>query len=838
MKKLSTFASTIVLIVVVGSTVIASIKTSRATGNWNTARTWTGNTIPATGDTVVILNRHNITVSATPTGIPGAVKVNAGGTLTINNGITLTIVGSGTSTPVTSGNFGGAGTLATGRGTVKINLTGNWSFTGTVTGTGLVVTFNGTDNQTVRGNATMSLIVDKPSGEVKLLNAKTIRTLTITSGTFNPNTYLATITTFQFYGGMLIVNRSTWGGNYSRTPWPDNGTTVQYTNASPTINAKFTYQNLIFSGTGTTATPNDNLTIQGNLLNTGGGTLNFGTRSITFSGTVAAQSIAGFTTTGTVRCTKTTGTATLMGNVSSGRLLKSGNGTLNLGAGLIHNTTDLIVSAGILDGGSNTLNISGTVTTGGIFNAGTGTVNYNASGDQTIASWIYNNLILSGSGVKTTTGVTVNGILSLEGTATASVAPMYGALAVLQYKGSAEQTTGPELPATMTAGATIDNTNGVVLSAPTTIDGTLNFMAGNMSLGVNSLTLGGSVTGATAGRCVVINSTGGVVRSIGPSASGLFPVGPDAAHYNPVTLTGDASHTADNFTVTVASGAVSPAVPDNNQAVQATWNISEAVAGGSSVIVDLGWSSTQHGTTFSTAIASIWQYNASTIVWQDLLGGVVEGTDPYTLSTSDPVTSFSPFCVGNAGALPVEMTSFTAVSTGLTTRLRWTTATEVNSYNFEIERRPINTSIYSRIGTVQAAGISNATRSYEFNDANVAPGRYIYRLKMNDNDGTYSYFGNAEVKVGVTPKELTLKSNYPNPFNPSTFIEFTLPEDGHVTLKVYNVIGQQVATLFDGVAKADQYKVTFNASQLSSGIYFSILEFGNQRLVRKMMLTK
>jgi hypothetical protein len=196
--------------------------------------------------------------------------------------------------------------------------------------------------------------------------------------------------------------------------------------------------------------------------------------------------------------------------------------------------------------------------------------------------------------------------------------------------------------------------------------------------------------------------------------------------------------------------------------------------------------------------------------------------------------------VGNSGALPVEMTSFTAESKGASTHIRWATATEEKSYNFEIERRLINSSVYAKVGTVQAAGTSSAPQTYEFTDVNLAPGTYAYRLKMNDNDGSFAYFGNAEVTIGAAaPKEFSLKGNYPNPFNPSTTIEFTVPVSGHATLKVYNVIGQQVATLFDGMAQAEQYnKVSFDASKLSSGIYFSTLEFNNQRLVKKMMLTK
>jgi hypothetical protein len=91
----------------------------------------------------------------------------------------------------------------------------------------------------------------------------------------------------------------------------------------------------------------------------------------------------------------------------------------------------------------------------------------------------------------------------------------------------------------------------------------------------------------------------------------------------------------------------------------------------------------------------------------------------------------------------------------------------------------------------------------------------------------------------LVPRELSLKQNYPNPFNPTTAIEFTVPEDGSVTLNIYNVLGQVVATAFDGYVKAGyQQKVVFDASRLSSGVYFSHLQYKDKSLLRKLVLMK
>ncbi|MDD8018084.1 MAG: ice-binding family protein [Bacteroidota bacterium] len=93
--------------------------------------------------------------------------------------------------------------------------------------------------------------------------------------------------------------------------------------------------------------------------------------------------------------------------------------------------------------------------------------------------------------------------------------------------------------------------------------------------------------------------------------------------------------------------------------------------------------------------------------------------------------------------------------------------------------------------------------------------------------------------VLVVPKEFNLLQNFPNPFNPTTNIQFTVPSTGNATLKVFNTIGQEVVTLFNGVAEAGKYnQVQFNASNLATGIYFSRLEFGGAVQLKKMMLVK
>ena len=222
--------------------------------------------------------------------------------------------------------------------------------------------------------------------------------------------------------------------------------------------------------------------------------------------------------------------------------------------------------------------------------------------------------------------------------------------------------------------------------------------------------------------------------------------------------------------------------------------------------------------------------------WMD----VIIGDPKYRIvPTRLPQDAVNPGSPNNGTALPVELTSFTATAQQASALLAWSTATEVNNFGFNIERRAIASSAWAKVGFVAGNGTSNATHNYTYADNNLSAGTYAYRIKQIDNDGTFKYSASTEVTVAGVPKELKLFGNYPNPFNPSTKVQFTVPENGNVRLSVYNVLGQEVATLFNGSAVAGNlYTTNFDASRMASGLYFSVLEFGNQRITHKMLLTK
>jgi hypothetical protein len=189
----------------------------------------------------------------------------------------------------------------------------------------------------------------------------------------------------------------------------------------------------------------------------------------------------------------------------------------------------------------------------------------------------------------------------------------------------------------------------------------------------------------------------------------------------------------------------------------------------------------------------------------------------------------------------VELVSFNASVVNSDITLNWATATETNNYGFEIQRKKykdadINTG-WNAIGFVEGSGTTTNTSTYSFVDADVITDRYSYRLKQIDFDGSFEYSPVIEVEVS-SPEEFTLEQNYPNPFNPATTISFSIPSGAVTSLKVYDIIGNEVATLVDEEKHAGVYEINFNASALSSGVYFYQLTAGGFIQTQKMVLLK
>jgi hypothetical protein len=225
---------------------------------------------------------------------------------------------------------------------------------------------------------------------------------------------------------------------------------------------------------------------------------------------------------------------------------------------------------------------------------------------------------------------------------------------------------------------------------------------------------------------------------------------------------------------------------------------------------------------------------------------VSTGALPGRVNIQLPARSYAVW-VENQAPVPVELVSFTGKVEGNNVLLNWKTATEVNNYGFEVVRASSSTTPiqgWERIGFVNGSGNSNSPKEYSFTDKNLKPGSYSYRLKQIDNDGQFENSNTVFVEIKNQPQEFALNQNYPNPFNPSTKIQYQLTSNSQVSLKVYDVLGNEVATLVNEEQPAGSYEVEFDASSgikstaggLVSGIYFYQLKAGGFNVSKKMLL--
>ena len=191
-----------------------------------------------------------------------------------------------------------------------------------------------------------------------------------------------------------------------------------------------------------------------------------------------------------------------------------------------------------------------------------------------------------------------------------------------------------------------------------------------------------------------------------------------------------------------------------------------------------------------------------------------------------------------AGSLPVELVEFRANAIGTDVELNWRTASETDNYGFEIQRKT-SSNEFQKIGFVAGQGTTIQAQSYKFVDSKLAMGTYYYRLKQIDRDGSFSFSAVVEAVASIAPETFVLRQNHPNPFNPVTTIEFVLGQSQKARLAVYNVLGHEVAVLFDGQVEAGKsYRFEFDGAQHASGIYFYRLQSGERTQIRKMLLSK
>ncbi len=245
---------------------------------------------------------------------------------------------------------------------------------------------------------------------------------------------------------------------------------------------------------------------------------------------------------------------------------------------------------------------------------------------------------------------------------------------------------------------------------------------------------------------------------------------------------------------------------------------------------------------------SIWRTKDGGLNWRQMS----IASNNYQIFVVDSMTVFSAqgnglYKLNSPYFIPVELTAFTANVYGNTVMLNWSTATELNNRGFEIQRASSlpygNASMttpplgWVSIGFVDGFGTTTEKQNYSFTDNPAEYGKYFYRLKQIDYDGTFEYSNQIEVEI-TFPSAFELGQNYPNPFNPSTIISWKMASPDHVLLKVFDVLGNEIITLVNETKPVGSFSVEFDGSQLSSGTYIYKLVTGNFTEIKKMSLIK
>ena len=242
------------------------------------------------------------------------------------------------------------------------------------------------------------------------------------------------------------------------------------------------------------------------------------------------------------------------------------------------------------------------------------------------------------------------------------------------------------------------------------------------------------------------------------------------------------------------------------------------------VKMDMNGNSSCPSNTFSPVTTDL-MLSSFNLTMFETNGGLVD--DPL-LATTHPNTLANTLC----SIIPVELINFNYSVLDRDVTLSWTTATEKNNQGFKVLRDD------EEIGFVPGCGTTAELKYYSYIDENVENGTYLYSLIQIDYDGTTENIGEVEVIINNTPNEYSLIQNYPNPFNPSTIISFTVPERTKVVLKIYDILGKEVAELINDIKSPGRYEVEFISNGLPSGIYFYSFRAGKFTDSKKMILMK
>ncbi|NUN70701.1 MAG: T9SS type A sorting domain-containing protein [Bacteroidetes bacterium] len=734
---------------------------SAMTGNWESASTWTGSTVPNDTTHVVISSGHTVTVTTGTAEARSLVFADNTAHLSLTAGADLSLYGD---LSLASGSHAAFSSWAS----------------------GAEITFAGDADQTVGGwnkdstgfsTSLMEMVVDKSSGTLSTDGSE----MNLTIGN-----------RLEVVDGAFVL---TAGDDIEGRDLAGNATTPEIIVRSGGV-----------------------LTVQGDT-------------SYIRSGTADTAAIGRLRNAGTVRLYGTDisigynfsdvynedgGIIEVFTGWRSSRLLRADTLLLNAGSVFTTSTTtNILTSAGrtVLNAGA-TYRILGSGVNFSSFMTNNGTVEYASDDAQTVSDRTYKKVRFSNAGTKSWT---------LTANRTADTIELSG-----------------------TASLSLSSASPYILTASQL----LSMSGGNITTGTNSVAIGTSA----AQRGALVHSAGSVVGPLkrylaAATVNDLhFPVGTAAASRS-MWLDATSAPAAGSLTARFFEsdpGIAGLPLDDagytvTNAATEGYWSLTtgDGLSGGT-FSLDVGAQGFS-GINTVTSLRLMTRPNAGS--WS-LAGAHAAGSG----TTAAPIISRTGVSLpgefgvgaGEENPLPVVLTGFSAVIVRSGVELRWSTAGEVDNFEFVVERMELkgsNDQSWRTIGSVPGQGTTNTTGIYSYVDP-TAKGAVRYRLKQVDRNGSFAY--SEEVFISVhAPKDFTLDQNFPNPFNPVTTFTFSLPQTAHTTLSVYSMIGQQVATIVNEVREGGViHQVQFDARHLPSGAYIARLTSQTNTMLRRIVLMK
>ncbi|MBN2092872.1 lamin tail domain-containing protein [candidate division KSB1 bacterium] len=227
------------------------------------------------------------------------------------------------------------------------------------------------------------------------------------------------------------------------------------------------------------------------------------------------------------------------------------------------------------------------------------------------------------------------------------------------------------------------------------------------------------------------------------------------------------------------------------------------------------------------------------------------GLDPntpyfYKAFAYDEVRNYANGVLANESTIPVELTLFTTSIIEGKVILQWITQTETENLGFHVYRSKTENGEYANISRelIKGTGNSDQAHTYSYTDKDVEAGNtYYYKLADINFNGNMNFHGPISATVNAQPNVYSLAQNYPNPFNSSTAINFSLKEKGTVVLKIHNLQGQLIRTIFNEEKSAGDYSVIWDGideagNEVASNVYLYTLQINEFKQTKKLIFLK